>query len=55
MFLGDDEDPANCLSLGGVFVEGAQEHFPQLRAKFASREDVKLMLEPGDPESLRSF
>ena len=62
MFLRDfpswhHEDPANCLStqLGGVFVEGGEEHFPRLRAQYALRENVKLMLEQSDPKSVRSF
>ena len=62
MFLRDfpswhHEDPANCLStqLGGVFVEGGEEHFPRLRAQYELRENVKIMLEPSDPKSVRSF
>lgn len=53
----DSQDPANCLlrkGIGGIFIEGDEENFMKF-AEFGVRENLKLMLQPADPESMRSF
>ena len=56
--LFESQDPANCLlskGVGGIFIEGNQEDYEQLRKKYASRSDAKLVQAQVDPGIFQSI